>query len=297
MENLKDMSLVNIARIYYEIEKFDNANVYYSLVDRGGLYWPESLFERAWAAFMQTDLNLTLGLLLTNNSNHYYDNDYNPEVELLRALTFFTLCEFNHAEQILLQFEAEYRPMKDELKAFLTQYSSEDALALSDQAFDSYFSNDHKDSKTQARMFTKVLRNQDIGSLVKHMDLMDDEVSMINQQKTQWRDSVGTHLKKIIAKDNVRYKKKAGKYLLKELDRQYRKLGDWMSQSQIIRFEIVDAQRVDYQFKMKNPELQSQSERKIDFATSKEIIYWPFNGEFWEDELGYYRYTEHGSCN
>jgi hypothetical protein len=48
---------------------------------------------------------------------------------------------------------------------------------------------------------------------------------------------------------------------------------------------------------MKNPELQSQAERKIDFATSKEIIYWPFNGEFWEDELGYYRYTEQGSCN
>jgi hypothetical protein len=33
-----------------------------------------------------------------------------------------------------------------------------------------------------------------------------------------------------------------------------------------------------------------------DFAVSREIIYWPFNGEFWDDELGYYQYTEQSSC-
>jgi len=58
----------------------------------------------------------------------------------------------------------------------------------------------------------------------------------------------------------------------------------------------VDAQRVDYEFKTRNPDVGSLDSKKIDFATSREIIYWPFNGEFWEDELGYYRYTEHGSC-
>ena len=297
MENLKDLSLVNIARIYYEIQRFENADNYYSLVDRGSMYWPESLFERAWAAFMRTDLNLSLGLLLTNNSNYFYDNEYNPEVEVLRALTFFQLCEFNNAEQILLKFEDEYKPIQKELKAFLTKYSSKEGQELSDQAFDEYFADDHSESRVQPRLFLKVLRNQDIGSLVRHMDVMENEMSLINQQKSVWRDGVGSHLKKNLERDKMRYKKKAGRYLLKELDNQYQKLGDWMAQSQIIRFEIVDAQRVDYQFKMKNPELQSQAERKIDFATSREIIYWPFNGEFWEDELGYYRYTEQGSCN
>jgi hypothetical protein len=26
------------------------------------------------------------------------------------------------------------------------------------------------------------------------------------------------------------------------------------------------------------------------------FIFWPFNGEFWVDELGFYYYTETGSC-
>ena len=34
----------------------------------------------------------------------------------------------------------------------------------------------------------------------------------------------------------------------------------------------------------------------LDFATATDFIYWPFNGEFWRDELGYYHYTEQGSC-
>ena len=84
--------------------------------------------------------------------------------------------------------------------------------------------------------------------------------------------------------------------MLSEMAAQYSYLGDLMSQSQIIRFEVVDAQRQDYEYKMQNPDVSQFDDKVIDFATRTDIIYWPFNGEFWEDELGYYRYTEDGSC-
>ena len=69
-----------------------------------------------------------------------------------------------------------------------------------------------------------------------------------------------------------------------------------MTQSEIIRFEVVDAQRIDYAYKAENTELIDTSVDDLDFATSVDFIYWPFNGEFWEDELGYYHYAEQGSC-
>ena len=59
----------------------------------------------------------------------------------------------------------------------------------------------------------------------------------------------------------------------------------------------MDAQRLDYEYKMQNPLLESDATKTIDYATTPGIIFWPFNGEFWPDELGYYRYTEHASCN
>jgi hypothetical protein len=74
-------------------------------------------------------------------------------------------------------------------------------------------------------------------------------------------------------------------------------MGDLLAQSEIIRFEVVDAQRVDYEYRMNNVDMvDSANTREIDFATSVDKVFWPFNGEFWADELGYYHYTEQGSC-
>lgn len=297
LEDLKDLSLINIARIYYELQRFDNADNYYAQVARGSVYWPQSLFERAWANFLRQELNLSLGLLLTVKSPYFAEQEYNPEVDILRALTFFNFCEFTTAEATLLDFEAKYKPMKEEIKAFLGEYESEEGMKLAAQAFGTYFSNDHRKSTLSKSLFLRVLRNRDLASFVQHMDLMDDEAAMIDQQKGVWRDSIGSHLKKVIEKDKERYRKKAGQILLQEMAIQYKKLRDWLAQSQIIRFEIVDAQRVDYEYKMQNPNVDTLDSRKVDFATSKEITYWPFNGEFWEDELGYYQYTEKDTCN
>ena len=85
--------------------------------------------------------------------------------------------------------------------------------------------------------------------------------------------------------------------MLVEFVKQYDYLGDLLGQSEIIRFEVVDAQRLDYAYKAQAPDVDSFDQQAVDFAVSREVIYWPFNGEFWRDELGYYRYAEHGSCN
>lgn len=294
---LKDLSLINIARIYYELEKFDNADTWYSQVDRKSDYWAQSLFERAWTNFMLTRLNKSLGLLLTLRAPYYESIEYNPEGELLRALTFFYMCQYDDAKRILLKFERKYKPMREELKGFLAQYDNEEGRKLADQAFDEYFSKDHAESKLTSQMMSTVLKNRDLNSIVEHLDMMDAEIAMIDEQKSVWRDSVGAHLKTVIEKDRRRYKMRAGLALIFELKSQNRKLADWLSQSQIIRFEIVDAERKKLEKKARDPLALAEDEAaKTDFAVSKEIIYWPFNGEFWDDELGYYEYTEE-PCN
>jgi TolA-binding protein len=297
LEDLKDLSLMNIARIYYGIEKFDEADNFYGLVARDSTYWPQSLYERAWTNFLRNDLNLTLGLLLTVRSPYYSDEEYIPEAQILRGITFFQLCDQHETEGILNDFDARYPPMRDEMKTFLDQYNTEDGRKLSDQAFDQYFTNPHKGSTLTKAFFLRVLRNRDLADLVKHMQMLDDEITAIDAQKGVWKDTLGAKLKETIADDRARYKRKAGLVLINEVQTQYDYLNDLVTQSQIIRFESVDAQRKDYEYKMVNPEVESQESKKVDFATSKDIIYWPFNGEFWQDELGYYRYSEESKCN
>ena len=252
--------------------------------------------ERAWATFMQNDLNLTLGLLLTANSPYFRDTEFLPEATLLRGLTYFQLCDYPEVQRLLLDFEGTYRPLQAELRAFLDRYATAEGRELADQAFDAYFRDPHAGSDLQQALFLKVLRHRDLAALVRHIDMMDDEVARIDNQRTIWRDGVGATVKEQIERDRLRYKRRAGQILLQQLAQEYEYVSDLLTQSEIIRFEVVDAQRVDYEYRATNPLVETGGDRVVDFSTSKTVIYWPFNGEFWNDELGFYRYTEAPSC-
>jgi len=295
--DITDLSLLNVARIYYGIQRFDESSKYYQMIPRSSKYWSESLFEHGWSSFMQNDLNLSLGLLLTTQSPFYSEEEFMPEAKLLRALTFFNLCEYDQVSAQLLEFESTLIPMFEELKDFTAQYRGRDKREMHDQAFETYFSGSDRKTSLPPSLFGRFLRNRDLAALVRHLDIMSAEKKNIEDQKALWRDSIGAHLKKQIAKDARRYKTRAGRLMLQEMDRTRSHIADLLSQSEIIRFEVVSAQRADYAYKMSNPDLlNSFGGLQLDFATSVDFIYWPFNGEFWKDELGYYRYTEQGSC-
>jgi hypothetical protein len=182
---------------------------------------------------------------------------------------------------------------------FVGQYSSAEGRKLADQAWDTYFDKESKkDSVFLKSFFNKVLRNRDLAGIVRHLELMKAEESLIAKQKDRWQDAMGPYLSKVIEADRQRYKRRAGILLLREMARQSNKVADLLTQSEIIRFEVVDAQRVDYAYKASNVDVGSATDRvDLDFATAVDFIYWPFNGEFWKDELGYYTYTEQGACN
>ena len=297
VKDLKNLSLVNVARIYYSIQRFDESSKYYALVERDSMYWPTSLFEASWSNFMRNDLNLTLGQVLTVQSPYFSHDEFMPEATILRALTYFNLCEYNEVERLLIGFEETYRPMYKEMKAFVQSYASREGKKLADQAFDTYFTSYPRESVLPKAVFNKVLRNRDLAALVRHLELMEGEKALIDAQKARWRDSLGNHLKKVLESDRQRYKRRAGLLFLSEMAQLTAYMGDLLAQSEIVRFEVVDAQRVDYEYRMNNIDIvDSASLREVDFATSVDKVYWPFNGEFWADELGYYHYTEQGSC-
>ncbi|MBO85357.1 MAG: hypothetical protein CL927_08355, partial [Deltaproteobacteria bacterium] len=82
VSELKQLALLNIARIYYGIERYDESANYYNLVDHDSPHWPEALFELGWANFMQNNLNNTLGQLLTVRSGFFSESEWIPEAHV-----------------------------------------------------------------------------------------------------------------------------------------------------------------------------------------------------------------------
>jgi tetratricopeptide (TPR) repeat protein len=296
LEDLKDLALLNIGRIYFGVQRFKDADKYYAKVERASTYWPQSLFERAWTNFYQGDLNLSLGLLLTVDSPYFDEVDFIPETAYLRSLIYWSYCEYDEVERLTKMFKAKYQPMRAELRGFIDSYLTDEGKKLADQAIDAYFGPDAGGSKLPVSLFARVLRNRDLSSLIRQIDLMDDEIAMIDEQKSQWRTSLGEHLVKVIESDRQRYKQRAGLSFLQEMLDHYRMVDGLLQDIDVLQFEVADAQRQDYMFKMNNPDIDELNNGPVDFATQTDIIYWPFNGEFWNDELAYYRYAEQGSC-
>ena len=295
---LKDLALVNIARIYYKIERFDEATKYFNLVARDSEFWPESLFDGAWSHFMQNNLNEALGHLLTVQSPFFSEEDFLPEVEYLRALTFFNLCEYKQVDSYLKSFMTRMTPVQQELKDYVKGYATKESRRMADRAWDDYFGPKARQTKIPKGLFSRILRNQDIRGIVDHLALMEDELDLIDRQKPEWANTVGEMLRQdVIEKDRRKYKVRAGKFMLAQMARYANIVQDLITNAEIVQFEMIDAQRVDYQYKFQNPDIADMATKvDLDFATGTKFIYWPFNGEFWRDELGYYHYTEQGSC-
>ena len=288
VDDIKNLALLNVARIYYSIQRFDESSKYYDLVDRNNTYWPTALFEASWANFMRNDLNLALGQILTVQSPFFNESEFLPEGVILRALTFFNLCEYNEVERLLIGFEDTYRPMYKEMKTFVQSYASVEGKKLADQAFDAYFDDWPRDSVMPKSAFGRILRNRDLAGIVHHLTLMEQEKELIDSQKARWRDSVGNHLKKVIETDRLRYKRRAGLLFLSEMARLTAYMGDLLAQSEIVRFEVVDAQRVDYEYRMQNPDLEDSFKGlELNFATSVDYIYWPFIRFYLGKQLGH----------
>jgi TolA-binding protein len=296
LDKLRELSVLNIARIYYGIAQYDQAKEYYSQVPRDSVYWAEAQFEMAWTSFMLSDLNYTLGEILTVESPYYADQEFIPEATVLRALTYFNLCQFDDVERTLKEFEGTYGPIHLELKDTLKAYSSKEGRKLSDQAYERYFES-KGDTLLPKSLFLHLLRDQELAGLVQHIALLETEEQLILSQKSQWKSAVGEQTLKIIAESRERLKKRAGRALLRNMVTVTKQLGELIGQAQIIQFEVVDARRADYTYSMQNIDLKDTSKSQdTDFATSPRFIYWPFNGEYWKDELGWYHYTEHAKC-
>jgi hypothetical protein len=142
--------------------------------------------------FMTSDLNLVLGKILTINSPYYNNEEFIPEARVLRSLTFFNLCEYQHVEVELLQFEKEIGDMQQELKDFTGRYRSSQGKELADQAYEAYFENSPKNTVLPASMFKTFLRNQDLAAFVRHIDVINTEMEIIDIQKALWRDTLGS---------------------------------------------------------------------------------------------------------
>jgi tetratricopeptide (TPR) repeat protein len=101
-------AVMGMARVAYQMQKWDLAIDLYRQIPRDTQLWHEALFESSWAHMRAAHFRSVLSLLHSLHSP-YYDDFYLPESILLRGLVYLYICKYDEMEKTLEHFEKIYR--------------------------------------------------------------------------------------------------------------------------------------------------------------------------------------------
>jgi tetratricopeptide (TPR) repeat protein len=277
---------MNLARSYFAAKNYARAIEYYAKIDRGSDFWLEAQFERAWAHFRLDDMNGALGLLQTIHSP-FADPYFFPEAELLRTYALFLLCKFPDATKQVDSFKEEYKPIADNL-----------AMALQKSTTDDWEAAVHYVEKGQTdipEMFLRQYRlearfNDSLGA-VKHAD--DELLRLQNISANPFAAQAGQWVQG--RRDDII--REEGGRIHARLQKQSNDLGEMLVNADLSKLDMLQMETHFYEAasisgKALSKERTVQRKEKV----RKGFLYWPWQGEWWADELGYYRVKAVPEC-
>jgi tetratricopeptide (TPR) repeat protein len=317
-DKLREMAFFSLARIHYQFEQFRYAIFYYNRVSRDSEQWLESLFESSWAHFRLSEYEKALGNLVTLQSPFFQD-EYYPEAAILKAITFYENCRYPEAKAFLGEFEQSYGGVLEELKRLIGDEAGPKTASADEavpgaaprnatQLFEELTELEKKvaDGRDDAnRSFALTARLLRLALSDKRVKAYRDAIEEIDEEKVRMAaleapfNGGKTHGDALVAIDQRREDlvRLAGTLLRDKLEAEKTFLTDLNSKLVRIRFEITKGEKDKLDMSIQGAtQAVADGKYKIITAVDDERLYWPFEGEYWRDELGTYSYTLTAGC-
>ncbi|MBW2546676.1 MAG: hypothetical protein JRE82_05465 [Deltaproteobacteria bacterium] len=280
---MRNLAWISLARVYYTAAnqgkggKIDGTLLGQSVeswtrVEQASEYWLDSLFESSWAFFLADEYSRALGNVHTLYSP-YFENSFYPEALVLKAVTFFVNCQVDNAEATVAQYHDRYDPVKQELDAVLRKHE--------DNA--DFFEFLKKIRAGQAELSPRVrpivasaLSDRTVLQHLEYVAILDSEEARLGKSDEKFQGSpVGGQILEDVSLARAFAVDQAGDLARGRYKRLIRELRDLSNQVDTVELEIATFRDVN---------------------VDEEHQLWPFNGEWWRDELGFYRQQVTNLC-
>lgn len=276
---LEELGKLNLARTAYSADDIEKSVELYSKFLSSSPYWIDVLLEASWPLMKMNDTTVSLGNLQTVMSP-FYKEDLVGEAYLLRATILHRLCKFDEMRRDLSSFFKIYDPI------IASMEKEAASLGSSDSFFRAY-----KDRKGLNRAFMSVIgRDQGIQKNMKILESLNEEKARLakisrNEQIQRMMGQVDG-LRETLARETGQTIKNIHKRKLSELLQQ-------REQANYLKVEVVTGEK---ELIESQAGLPPKRVTDVETTVSEGYHFWPFIGEYWEDELGTYIYTTESSC-
>ena len=309
---MRDLAYLSMARTFYSasIKLDENTNAptvdqtrlsaavkYWNKVDVGSEYWLDALFEESWAYFMAGDYSHALGNIHTIESP-YFPHSYYPEADVLKAVIYFANCQYDDALTIVAKFRGKYEPIRDALTKKLDEFNKS---GNPEQAFYKFLKDVQNDKASLDPKIAPIVK----GSLsdrqllrnLEYVRVLDEEDKRFGKAPNSFKGSKVADL----VKDSVHDARElairnAGDLAKARYERNLSDLNEQLRNGQKILIDITAAQRNQLDQAIQGAQVTVEESKANIVKPDEEHVIWPFNGEYWRDELGFYRQTITSKC-
>jgi tetratricopeptide (TPR) repeat protein len=283
----KDSVTLNMARSYYAAGNYPRAIQGYAGVSRGSEFWPQAQFERAWSHFRIDDLNGTLGVLYSLDTP-FFSTWYFPEADLLRIYAMFLMCKFPEANTEIEAFRTFYKPIHQSLQGWNGK-SDKDTFELARR----YAESGKYDPLPEAILRPFATEDRLLSSIAA-VKSADDELERL---KAVSANPFSETARRWVTERRDAMVDAEGARIGARIAEQEAQVGQMLDDTEIFILDILRMKGLLYQQaaaigKMPDAARVVKREERV----RKGWREWPYEGEIWADELGYYRVDAAPEC-
>ena len=304
---MRDLAWLSLARVYYtaanrtdaagdrEIDPtlLGNAVVAWNNIGAGSEYWLDALFEESWAFFLADEYSRAMGNIHTLFSP-YFEDAYYPEALVLKAVIFFSACQVENAEAMISQFHDRYDPVQVELQSTLSQFEG------NEQFFEFLTRVRAGEANLSPAIRGVVASALSDRTLLRHLEyvrVLEAEEARLNAAPEEFKNSsLGSRILQDIFVAKSFAVDQTGDLARGRYNRLIDELNELMNQVDTVELEIATFQRGQLSQEMQQQQTELQRASGLNVNVDEEHQMWPFDGEYWRDELGFYRQQVTSQC-
>jgi tetratricopeptide (TPR) repeat protein len=300
----QDLANLSLARVFYSTGQFELATKYFDRVSPESYDWPNSLFESSWANFMlpqQKGYSKALGNIHTLRApffEYFIKPESASEALTVKATIFFYNCLFDRATDAISEFEETVPAVKQGLDELLKKTQGDNA-----QFFDMAVKirGGHSGLKPLVeRAARAVLTDRSLAKRFEYVKELDKEMTAHDKADPSWKSTaVANNIFSDIGVSRALMVNEAGEMARKRIERLVGEFAALHTRVIKIKFEILEGEKRQEEEDLRSESSSSHGHRAVDVVrinVDDEHQFWPFTGEYWRDELGYYRYKLVNKC-
>jgi outer membrane protein assembly factor BamD (BamD/ComL family) len=295
---LREAAFFQLARTHFGAQQPTFSTFYYSKVDRDSFEWLDSLYEASWAEFRLGDYEKALGNLLTVHAP-FFTEQYYPESHILKAVIYYENCRYPEAKTILTDFLGRYEPVLKELERLATEPQSADEYyaILKNLKNEDLVEAGTSEGRILAQVLDIALADPELTRLDASHHEVSDELEQVRGNGALSGTGLADTLDRLLEDARTALARDAGRAVKNKLQRERGSIKGLIQQA--IRIDIEtsrsEQERIESQLREVQSRPKSIEKEFVEWADDEKLV-WPFEGEYWRDELGTYELTLAHSC-